>query len=158
MRRDVVVVGAGLAGLSAARDLATSGTDVVVLEARGRPGGRVEQTRLPDGRVVQLGGELVGEFHTAYRGLADELGLTVIPGFGNLSSRGEDVYLLREERVVGESWSWLTDSDRASYDAAEAEFVAAMRDALAAGVTVTEVAELTGYHRNSVRRIVDAQD
>jgi DNA-binding IclR family transcriptional regulator len=31
-----------------------------------------------------------------------------------------------------------------------------MRDALAAGVTVAEVAELTGYHHNSVRRIVDA--
>jgi monoamine oxidase len=122
MRRDVVVVGAGLAGLAAARDLAAAGTDVVLLEARGRPGGRVEQTRLSDGRLVQLGGELVGEFHTAYRTLADELGLTVIPGFGNESSRGDDVYLLREERVVGEGWPWLSDSDRASYDAAEAEF------------------------------------
>ncbi len=122
MRCDVVVVGAGLAGLSAARDLAAGGTDVVVVEARGRPGGRVEQTQLPDGRLVQLGGELVGEFHTAYRGLADELGLTVIPGFGNEPSRGEDVYLLREERVVGEGLSWLSDADRASYDAAEAEF------------------------------------
>jgi monoamine oxidase len=68
MRADVVVVGAGLAGLTAARDLAAAGTDVVVVEARGRAGGRVEQTRLPDGRLVQLGGELVGDFHSAYRG------------------------------------------------------------------------------------------
>ena len=60
MRCDVVVVGAGLAGLSAARDLAAAGTDVLVVEARGRAGGRVEQTRLADGRLVQLGGELVG--------------------------------------------------------------------------------------------------
>ncbi|MEO8092069.1 MAG: NAD(P)/FAD-dependent oxidoreductase [bacterium] len=128
MRCDLVVVGAGLAGLSAARDLAAGGTDVVVLEARGRPGGRVEQTRLPDGRLVQLGGELVGEFHTAYRGLADELGLKIIPGFGDTQS-GEDVTLLAEGRVVGSGWPWMSDADRASYDAAESEFAK-----LAAGV------------------------
>ena len=58
----VVVVGAGLAGLAAARDLAAAGCDVVVLEARDRPGGRVEQAEIADGRTVQLGGELVGDF------------------------------------------------------------------------------------------------
>ena len=50
------------------------------------------------------------------------------------------------------------EAARRAADAADAEFRAAMRDALAAGVTVTEVAELTGYHRNSVRRIVDGTD
>ena len=55
MKCDVVVAGAGLAGLSAARDLMNQGTDVIVLEARNRPGGRVEQTTLGDGRIVQLG-------------------------------------------------------------------------------------------------------
>ncbi len=62
----MVVVGAGLAGLTAARGLAKGGADVVVLEARARPGGRVEQTELADGRLVQLGGEVVAPFHTAY--------------------------------------------------------------------------------------------
>ncbi len=66
MKCDVVVAGAGLAGLSAARDLMNHGTDVVVLEARNRPGGRVEQTTLADGRIVQLGGEVIGPFHHAY--------------------------------------------------------------------------------------------
>ncbi len=50
------------------------------------------------------------------------------------------------------------EAARKAADAAEAEFREAMRQALAAGVTVTEVAELTGYHRNSVRRIVDSTD
>ena len=74
---DVAVVGAGLAGLSAARDLALGGADVLVLEARDRVGGRVEQVSVDDGRPVQLGGEMIGRAHTAYLGLVEELGLTL---------------------------------------------------------------------------------
>ena len=77
MSRDVLVLGAGLAGLAAARDLAVGGADVLVLEARDRVGGRVEQAVLDDGRVVQMGGEVVGSFHTAYLALAEELGLAL---------------------------------------------------------------------------------
>ena len=57
---DVAVLGAGLGGLSAARDLVRAGADVIVLEARERPGGRVEAVTLPDGRTVQAGGEVFG--------------------------------------------------------------------------------------------------
>src|SRR5213076_20920 len=52
---EVVVIGAGLAGLSCARDLQRGGEDVLVLEARDRPGGSVEQVALPDGRTLQMG-------------------------------------------------------------------------------------------------------
>ena len=81
MSHDVLVLGAGLAGLAAARDLAAAGADVLVLEARERPGGRVEQALLDDGRVVQLGGEVIGAFHTAYLGLVAELGLATEPSY-----------------------------------------------------------------------------
>ncbi|MFF7181251.1 FAD-dependent oxidoreductase [Streptomyces sp. NPDC008121] len=81
MNHDVIVLGAGLAGLAAARDLARAGADVLVVEARDRVGGRVEQTALPDGRPVQLGGEVVGRAHTAYTGLVAELGLTLVPSY-----------------------------------------------------------------------------
>ena len=81
MARDVLVLGAGLAGLAAARDLAAAGADVEVLEARDRPGGRVERVVLDDGRSVQMGGELIGDFHTAYLGLAAELGLEPEPSY-----------------------------------------------------------------------------
>jgi monoamine oxidase len=57
---DVVVVGAGLAGLSAARALAASGVDVVVLEVRDRVGGRVYTKAASDGTLIDHGGQWTG--------------------------------------------------------------------------------------------------
>jgi monoamine oxidase len=57
---DVVVVGAGLAGLTAARRLRAKGVRVVVLEARPRVGGRTLSYELHDGRVLDVGGQWVG--------------------------------------------------------------------------------------------------
>lgn len=56
LEADVVVVGAGLAGLTAAGRLRAAGRRVVVLEARERIGGRVLDHRLPDGQAIELGG------------------------------------------------------------------------------------------------------
>lgn len=121
MRYDIVVIGAGLAGLTAARRLAKGGTDVVVLEARGRPGGRVEQTELADGRLVQLGGEVVAPFHTAYTRLVEELGLTIVPGFPSLP--GEETFVLADrDRLVGEGFPFFGDEDRRSYERVEGAF------------------------------------
>jgi len=74
MTVDVLVVGAGLAGLSAARRLTDAGRTVTVLEARDRVGGRTEGGVL-EGHPVELGGTWLGEGHSAMYGLVDELGL-----------------------------------------------------------------------------------
>ncbi|MGW5697322.1 flavin monoamine oxidase family protein [Streptomyces asiaticus] len=117
---DAIVIGAGLAGLSAARDLANGGSEVVVLEARDRVGGRVEQVETPDGRKVQLGGEIVGTFHTAYKELVAELGLTMEPTF--TASTGETSWVLSDGRHTGDPLPWMSASDRRIYDDIEHRF------------------------------------
>jgi len=71
----VIVVGAGLAGLSAARRLVASGREVVVLEARDRVGGRVRGGELA-GHPVEVGGTWLGEGHAMMYALVEELGLS----------------------------------------------------------------------------------
>jgi monoamine oxidase len=85
-RVDVVVVGAGLAGLSAARELVKVGKSVVVLEARDRVGGRTLNHALGGGKVVEIGGEFVGPTQDYAIALADELGVQRYPAYQNLKS------------------------------------------------------------------------
>jgi monoamine oxidase len=107
---DVAVLGAGLAGLAAARDLTRGGADVTVLEARDRIGGRVEAATLADGRVVQMGGEVVGAQHSAYLELVEELGLTVQPSY--VVDPGEMSWGLEDGVYVGDDPPWMTEAER----------------------------------------------
>src|SRR3954471_13592557 len=73
---DVCVVGAGYAGLTAARRLTQAGKSVVVLEARDRVGGRIWTHRLDDGTPVDRGGAWLAPQHDAIFALAREVGAT----------------------------------------------------------------------------------
>jgi monoamine oxidase len=78
---DVAIIGAGFAGLSAARTLARAGASVVVLEARDRVGGRTFDVTLDDGTLLELGGQWIGPTQSRIHGLLDELGIVTTPSF-----------------------------------------------------------------------------
>jgi monoamine oxidase len=78
---DVVVVGAGLAGLAAARRLVDAGAAVVVLEARDRVGGRTLTVRAADGTPIDHGGQWIGPTQHRIAALAERLGVTTYPSY-----------------------------------------------------------------------------
>ena len=73
--KDVIVIGAGVAGLAAARDLAEAGRSVTLIEARDRPGGRI-YTVAGDELPIELGAEFIHGFPQELLHLVDEAGLT----------------------------------------------------------------------------------
>ncbi|MBA2257174.1 MAG: FAD-dependent oxidoreductase, partial [Thermoleophilaceae bacterium] len=87
LEADVVVVGAGLAGLVAARQLEGAGMSVAVLEARDRVGGRLLNEPIGDGKVVEVGGQWVGPTQKRMLALAKTVGVETFPTF----SDGENV-------------------------------------------------------------------
>src|SRR3954449_8988425 len=89
VKADVAVVGAGLAGLSAARELVKAGHSVIVLEARDRVGGRTFNHKLPDGQAVEAGGEYVGPTQTRVLALAKAVGI----GTYKTYNQGDNVFI-----------------------------------------------------------------
>ena len=93
---DVIVIGAGPSGLTAARRLYEAGRDVVVLEARDRVGGRTWTVELDDGTPVDLGGQWVGPSQHHVRGLLHELGLATEP----TPVQGRSTLVLADRRLT----------------------------------------------------------
>jgi monoamine oxidase len=108
----VIVVGAGLAGLSAAGRLADHGVDLTVLEARERVGGRVWSSTLTNGAVVELGGEWIMDDDHEVRAMAVRYDLELVEtgadyrrrepwGTGAASLEAQETFLAAAERARG---------------------------------------------------------
>jgi monoamine oxidase len=79
LEADVVVVGAGLAGLVAAKEVRAAGGSAVVLEARDRVGGRTLNEPIGDGKLVEVGGQWIGPGQERMALLAREMGVDTFP-------------------------------------------------------------------------------
>jgi putrescine oxidase len=88
IERDVVIIGAGASGLTAATELKKAGLSVAVLEARDRVGGRL-WTDDVDGAMLEIGGQWVSPDQDALKSTLAELGLETYPRY----REGENVYL-----------------------------------------------------------------
>lgn len=87
---DVVVVGAGFAGLAAAREVARSGLRVEVVEARDRVGGRTFNFSLGNGVITEGGGQFIGPTQDRFAALAQEYGIGIYPAH----KPGRDLYFV----------------------------------------------------------------
>ncbi len=88
IQRDVVIIGAGPSGLTAAHELRKAGLSVAVLEARDRVGGRTWSNTI-DGAWLEIGGQWVSPDQTALIGLLEELGLDTYSRYRD----GDSVYI-----------------------------------------------------------------
>ena len=97
--RKIIVIGAGLAGMSAAYELTQAGHEVTVLEARARPGGRVYTIRgqFADGLYAEAGATNVFDNHAWTMRYVKLLGIALDP---EPASNGASVYYLRGKRIV----------------------------------------------------------
>lgn len=111
----VLVAGAGLAGLAAARDLDAMGATVTVVEARNRVGGRVWTARsgFADGQHAEAGGDFIDENHDALRALIQSLRLELVQVLrqGWTFARREDDGRIRAVPVTpGAGWDRLAEA------------------------------------------------
>ncbi|WP_109510487.1 flavin monoamine oxidase family protein [Nocardioides speluncae] len=126
---DVIVVGAGLSGLVAAREVLRAGFEPLVLEAADRVGGRILTEEPLPGVFLELGAQWIGDTHHRMTALADELGIELYPQFED----GETSYEFAGEVLRGEAFH-----GRYAEDVAAVERVLRELDAMAATVSVAE--------------------
>jgi monoamine oxidase len=90
----VIVVGAGLAGLTAARKIAAAGKSVILMEAQNRVGGRTLNEDIGGGQVADLGGTFIGPTQDHIAALVKDLGINTFPTYNT----GSNVFIRSDGR------------------------------------------------------------
>jgi monoamine oxidase len=93
-KADVIVVGAGLAGLTTARKLRAAGKSVIVMEAQNRVGGRTLSEDIGGGVIAELGGTFIGPTQNHIAALVKELGIATFPTY----NAGNNVFIRSDGR------------------------------------------------------------
>jgi monoamine oxidase len=148
----VIIAGAGLAGLTAARELSRRGAHVRVFEARNRLGGRVWTSR--DAPLAPFHGELGGEFvdqdHHAIRALCREFGLRLKPillrGFGLVIGDGRRVKVFDSQRSLWQKYSAVFEARARALSDVDADWVSSIAGVMARQ-SVNDVLDAAGASR-----------
>ncbi|WP_079927239.1 FAD-dependent oxidoreductase [Mycobacterium sp. AT1] len=104
---NVIVVGAGLSGMTAAYTLAAQGLEVIVVEAKDRVGGRTHSDPDYEGGPLDLGGMLIGVTHDRSRRLGETLGLT----WAHARPEGRMTYRVNGDVILAPDSSYPTTID-----------------------------------------------
>ncbi|TMK87828.1 MAG: flavin monoamine oxidase family protein [Actinobacteria bacterium] len=131
-RADVVIVGAGFAGLTAARDIRSAGHSVIVLESRKRVGGRVWNHDLGGGVISERGGTFVGPTQDRLMALAGALGVKTFDTYDT----GDNVYFNGSNRMTFSDTGPLGSAPPDPTTAAETAAVVAQLDQMSQSVPV----------------------
>jgi monoamine oxidase len=161
---DVIVIGAGIAGLAAARTLAEAGLRVALIEARDRVGGRIHTVPAAEGELpVELGAEFIHGLPAELIHLVEEAGLTRFELEGDSRCFRQEQGRLGpcgHHREVAELFDQLSRSELSQDDLSFAEFVAQHRfkpEAVAWATNYVEGFNAADANRISIRSLQKQQ-